>query len=104
MSGKYFCPAFSKLLVVPLLLFFSNYLYAQRSISGRVFSNAGVSLPGVTVMVKATNKSAITDSAGRFIIEANPGSFLEISSIGYQTQRIKIGNDTELVYHFRKPL
>ena len=96
MSGNYFCPASSRLLVVFLLLVFNSYLHAQHNISGRIFGTGGVSLPGASITVKATNKSTITDSTGRFIIEANSGSYLDISFIGYLSQQVKVGSVTEL--------
>jgi len=96
MSGNYFCPASSRLLVVFLLLVFNSYLHAQHNISGRIFGTGGVSLPGASITVKATNKSTITDSTGRFVIEANSGSYLDISFIGYLSQQVKVGSVTEL--------
>ncbi len=41
-------------------------------------------------MVKNSNKGVVTDVNGQFSIDAEPGSSLLISSIGYNSQEIRI--------------
>jgi TonB-dependent starch-binding outer membrane protein SusC len=70
---------------------------AQKKITGKVTdgeSNSG--LPGATVQVKGTNKGSITDANGMFAIDAQASDVLVISSIGFISQEINIGNQTEI--------
>lgn len=67
----------------------------QHQITGTVADAAGP-LPGVTVIVKGTVNSAVTDEKGNFSITANPTDILVFSFIGYATQEIVVGNQTYL--------
>ena len=55
-------------------------------------------LPGVVVLVQGTNIGASTDMEGKFSLNvpSPETATLVISYIGYQTQTIKIGNQTQL--------
>ena len=53
-------------------------------------------LQGATISVKGTTIMTITDSKGSFIINAEPGSTLVISYVGYETREIKVGSETTL--------
>jgi TonB-linked SusC/RagA family outer membrane protein len=58
-------------------------------ITGRVMSDEGVA-------VKGTRRGTSTDAAGDFSIEANKGEVLVISSIGYITQEVAVGDEMRL--------
>ena len=45
-------------------------------------------LPGVTIVIKGTNKGTITDFDGNFSLEATIGDVLQVSFIGYITQEV----------------
>ncbi len=47
-------------------------------------------LTGINIVVKNTNRGVVTDASGKFTIEAEPGSLLLISSIGYNSKEMKI--------------
>jgi TonB-dependent starch-binding outer membrane protein SusC len=69
--------------------------YAQKRITGKVIdgdSNTG--LPGATVQVKGSTKGAATDADGAFSIDAQSSDVLVISSIGFTTQEVTIGNQS----------
>jgi TonB-linked SusC/RagA family outer membrane protein len=77
------------LFLFPLLL--SSFLgFTQISIKGKVFDKTdNQALPGVNVLVKGTQKGAVTDIDGQFALEGvSEGSTLVISYIGYGTQEI----------------
>lgn len=58
-------------------------------ISGKVQDEQGRPLSGVTVLVDGTHTSAITDSAGFFIIKGiKQNARLHISLVGYETQYV----------------
>jgi TonB-linked SusC/RagA family outer membrane protein len=83
-----------------LILFIFLYTFSQaqtQQVSGRVTSTEEPNgLPGVNIMVKGITQGTITDVNGRFTLQAEPGSTLIISSVGYKTQEFVLGNQTEL--------
>jgi TonB-linked SusC/RagA family outer membrane protein len=76
----------------------TNSLFAQsRTVTGTVYDNKGVSLPGASVTVKNTKISAATDLDGRYTIAVPAGSTtLVFSFIGSTSQEVAIGNRTTL--------
>lgn len=82
-----------------LALFFISVVsaYAQQSIiTGTVFDSSKEPLIGVTIQLKGTSKSTITDIDGNFSIEASKGETLVISYISYKTQEILLSDKTNL--------
>lgn len=79
----------SSCLIGLLLLCFCHPLLAQQSqnITGTVTDTRGASLPGVSVLVKGTQKGATTNQEGRYQInlEQTDGT-LVFSFVGYITQ------------------
>jgi TonB-linked SusC/RagA family outer membrane protein len=71
-------------------------LFAQsRTVTGTVYDNKGVTLPGASVTVKNTKTSAGTDLNGKYSIAVPAGSTtLVFSFIGSTTQEVAIGNRT----------
>jgi TonB-linked SusC/RagA family outer membrane protein len=66
-------------------------------VSGVVTDNKGESIPGVTVKVKDQPISVSTDLNGNFKIKVtNSNAILVFSFIGYKTQEIRIGENTNL--------
>ncbi|MFN3589272.1 MAG: SusC/RagA family TonB-linked outer membrane protein [Spirosomataceae bacterium] len=79
------------------LLLLSQLSLAQSKITGIVLdgeSNTG--LPGATVQVKGTTRGAATDIDGKFALEAKSGDVLVVSSVGYVSKEINLGNQTNL--------
>lgn len=56
----------------------------------------GESLPGVTVLVQGTGKGTTTDADGKYSIDVLPGATLVFSFIGYESQQVKIANQSKL--------
>jgi TonB-linked SusC/RagA family outer membrane protein len=77
-----------------LLLLFGGLLFAQKSVSGTVTDDAGVPLPGATIVVVETNSGVATDFDGNYTISAEEGQTLAISFVGYTTQEIKVGDSS----------
>lgn len=65
---------------------------------GRVVNKNGDPLQNVSIVIAGTKTGTTTDSDGRFTLNApsNKKIELEISSVGYQTQRIKVTGQTEI--------
>ncbi|RFM34477.1 TonB-dependent receptor [Chitinophaga silvisoli] len=65
-------------------------------VKGRVTTANGEAMIGVTIMVKATKKGTNTNEKGEFTINASPEDILVITYLGYETQEVKVGNNTTL--------
>jgi len=77
------------LLVIALLLYASLvHAAAWMTISGTVTDENGSPLAGANVVVKGQKRGATTDTKGQFTIQAEEGSILVISSVGYITQEL----------------
>jgi len=75
---------------------------AKYTISGYVYDEEGLTLPGATVEIKALNKGVITDQSGRFVVPGVPaGSHqIEINYLGFQplSQEINVTSDMNVRY------
>jgi TonB-linked SusC/RagA family outer membrane protein len=77
------------------LTFGSYTKQVQHQITGTVTDAVGP-LPSVTVIIKGTTTSTVTDEKGNFSITANSADILVFSFIGYATQEITVGNQTSI--------
>lgn len=69
----------------------------DRRIQGTVYDESGEGLPGVSVLVKGTQTGTITDINGAFsIVVPNQESVLVFSFVGYITQEITVGNQSNI--------
>lgn len=66
------------------------------AISGKVLSETGEPLPGVSIAVKGTGKGTITGNDGSFTIEVNSGNVLVVSFVGYVPQEITVTQNKNL--------
>ncbi len=66
-----------------------------KTVTGTVLDDAGIPIIGANVLVKGTTNGTITDLDGNFSLEVSSGDVLEISYIGYVTQEIPVGNQTQ---------
>ncbi len=68
----------------------------KKSIRGVVRDNAGIGLPGATVVEKGTTNMAFTQTDGSFTIKVSPNSTLMVSYIGYTNKIIELKGQTDL--------
>ncbi|MEL6852455.1 MAG: TonB-dependent receptor, partial [Bacteroidota bacterium] len=68
----------------------------MRPITGVVTDEEGTPLVGATVRVKGTSTGTNTDNEGTFSLEVTDGATLVISYIGYETQEVKVGDESEI--------
>ena len=90
------------LLALNLMLVFSAF--AQQKISGVVRSQEDQELlPGVSVLVKGTQRGTVTDLDGVFNLEASSGEVLVFSFVGYDSQEITVQDNTSDLQVFLEP-
>ena len=70
-----------------------NVQQATKKITGTVVDAQGPVI-GASVMEKGTTNGTVTDFDGNFTLNVNPGATIVISFIGYETQEIKVGNQS----------
>jgi iron complex outermembrane receptor protein len=87
-----------KKLCLSLSLILSSYLlYAQQSYTIRVIdSRTGNAVSNASVNIKTTNKGGITNTNGTVTLQASANDVIEVSSIGYATQQITLGGQTNI--------
>ncbi|NDP27982.1 MAG: SusC/RagA family TonB-linked outer membrane protein [Flavobacterium sp.] len=81
--------------LVLLLVLVAQITFAQeRVVSGVVSDNAGLPLPGVSVLVKGTKSGTQTDFDGKYSIKASPSQVLIFSYVGMKTHEVKATSST----------
>lgn len=83
-----------------LSLFFCGISFAQVTTTGTIKDNLGMSLPGTNIAVVGENIGTVTDSDGKFILIANKKLpfEIEISSVGFITQKVQITKNNQVVF------
>ncbi len=83
-----------KLFSCLVLMFLSISMVAQKvPVSGTVSDQSGPVI-GASVIEKGTTNGTMTDNDGHFTLTVSKGAVIEISSIGYKTQEITVGAQT----------
>ncbi|WP_370479163.1 SusC/RagA family TonB-linked outer membrane protein [Tamlana flava] len=71
-------------------------IYAQTNVSGTVSDDAGVPLPGVSIIVKNSSTGTTTDFDGNYSISVDSNGVLVFSYLGYKTQEISVNGRTSI--------
>lgn len=89
---------FYKLFFTLILLTSSVSMFAQtRTITGNIVDNSGIPIIGATILVVGTTNGTTTDLDGDFALgNVSANDVLQISYIGYATQTITVGNQTNM--------
>ncbi len=70
------------------ILILQSSIAQEKKITGVVSDNAGIPLPGVSVLVKGTKLGTQTDFDGKYMIKASSNQVLVFSYIGMKTSEI----------------
>lgn len=74
-----------------LLLLSSGTLFAQgKLVSGKVTSDSGETMPGVSILVKGSTLGTTTDIDGNYAITVSEGSVLIFSFIGMKAREVTV--------------
>lgn len=85
------------LVSVLLLLMGSTQVFSQEiQVSGTVLDEQGLSLPGVTVLVKGSSQGTVTDIDGKYTISLTEDGVLVFSFVGFLTQETAVGNRSSI--------
>ena len=77
--------------ILILLLSFSTLMAQERiTVSGKVVDNAGMTLPGVSVLEKGTTNGTVTNIDGEYTVSVKQGATLVFSYIGFLPQQIPV--------------
>nr|WP_319571171.1 TonB-dependent receptor [uncultured Draconibacterium sp.] len=69
----------------------------EKSVTGKVLSTSGESIPGVSILVKGTSLGTISDIDGNFTIKGvNSEDILVFSFIGMKEVEVTVGDQTSL--------
>src|SRR5215213_6597589 len=83
-----------------LFFLFSFFLFSiaafAQTITGTITDADGKPISNVSVQVKGTNRTTLTDNAGKFSINASGSDVLVVSYVGYNTQEVRVNNRQSL--------
>ena len=86
-----------KSFLVKLTLLISWFGYSQsNTITGRVFDENNLPLPGVNIVIIGTQSGTTTNSGGMFNIDVELDQVLQFKYIGYETQEIIVEDFSDL--------
>lgn len=80
-------------------LLFCAVTFAQTTITGSVKDSKNEPIPGANVKVAGESAAAVTDADGKFTLKTSkkPPFTLEISSIGFATQKVQVTSASQKV-------
>ncbi|UZO80942.1 TonB-dependent receptor [Aquimarina sp. ERC-38] len=84
---------------ITYIIFFSisSACFSQVTVNGTVSNSTGIPLPGVNIVETETSNGVLTDFDGNFSITVTQiGATIEVSYVGFKTQRIAISSETNL--------
>ena len=90
------------LMALFLLCLFPLGAMAQSIVKGTVNDEAGEPVIGATVKVVGSQSGAITDFNGNFSVEAGSNATLEVSYVGYVTEKVKVGGRNNITVVLRE--
>ena len=91
-----------KLLLLLSMVISSSVLLAQNTVSGTIKdSKTGTPLAGVSVKIQGKKTGTVTGTNGTFKLAAASGDILEISMVGFQTQTVTVGGQSEIAVNLQ---
>ncbi len=85
-------------LTVFLILFsLGSHLFAQVAVEGKILDKNSEPVIGASILEKGTSNGTVTGINGQFsIVVSGPTAILQISSIGYVSKEVLVGNNTQI--------
>ncbi|MFD1255426.1 SusC/RagA family TonB-linked outer membrane protein [Mucilaginibacter terrae] len=86
-----------KKILLLILLFCASSAFAQKNVTGVVSDDNGEALVGVTVNLKGTQTTSVTDVNGKYVIRVpNNNAVIVYSYVSFVKQEITVGNRTSI--------
>ncbi|MBO9660786.1 MAG: TonB-dependent receptor plug domain-containing protein, partial [Chitinophagaceae bacterium] len=87
----------SCVLFAAAILLASVTAFAQdKTIRGRITSETGSPVSGVSVQVKGTSNGTVTNDNGEYSITAAKGSVLVVSNVGFSNKEVTVGDNASI--------
>lgn len=80
------------LLMIGLFIGFSAFSQTQKTVRGTVKDVKGEAIIGASILIQGTTSGVATDVDGNFTLQVPSNGTLVVSSIGYLTQTVAVGN------------
>ncbi len=75
---------------------------APGDLTGRVVDDKNAPVPGASIMVRGSKKTAVTDEQGQFTLkEVEPDAVLTISSVGYYDTTMAVSGKVAVLVHLK---
>lgn len=90
--------ALAAILMVGIILpSFASGALQEKTVTGKVTDNSGMTLPGVTVIEKGTTNGTVTDMDGAYSITVSASdAILQFSFVGMESQEIDVAGKTTI--------
>ena len=86
-------------------LFLSIFIYSQeKTVTTVIVDESGVPIAGANIIVKGTTKGGVSDFDGKLNLKASSDDTLVISSLGYETQEILVGNQITITITLKEDI
>jgi TonB-linked SusC/RagA family outer membrane protein len=97
-AGKLISTAGKNFFAVLLILLCVGFQTETRAqtVTGTVTDESGKSIQAASVTIKGTTRGTVTDQNGMFSISASPGNVLSVSSLGYISKEVTLGNEKNI--------
>jgi len=92
----------TKTLLAALLLVGSQAFAQQKTVTGKVTSEQGAPLAGVSIVIKGTNTGTSSNSEGNYSIRAEVGQVLQFRFIGSALVERTVGADDVISVALRR--
>src|SRR6266487_5015056 len=79
-----------KMMLFLFAILFSDFLFAQSTITGTVNDNNGKPLSNVSIIIKGKTVGTTTNNDGTFSIPASVNDVLVFSSVEMQNKEVKV--------------
>lgn len=80
----------------------STNAYESKKVTGKVVSETGEAMVGVSIRVKGSNFGTTSDAKGFFSIEVPDDAVLIISYVGYESQEVAVGNVANITIRLKQ--
>lgn len=92
---------FRFILFITICFLGASSSFAQQVLNGTILDESGIPVPGVNVLVEGTKNGAVSDFDGLFSLQVNPEDIIIVSYLGYNTQKITVGNQRNIVVELK---